>query len=46
MMNLGVTVATINEYGRFDELKATVDTAKAKEYFERLERHGHRAIQG
>lgn len=37
MMNADISEANINEYGRFDELKGTVDTAKAKEYFERLE---------
>lgn len=29
----------INEYGRFDDLKATVDKNKAKNYFERQEGH-------
>ncbi len=37
MMNAGLTEATINEFGRFDELKDTVDKAKAKAYFEGLE---------
>jgi type I restriction enzyme R subunit len=37
MMNVGLTEATINEFGRFDELKDTVDKDKAKEYFECLE---------
>lgn len=32
-----VTDANINEYGRFDELKNTVDKTKAKQYFEKLE---------
>ncbi len=32
-----VTEASINEYGRFDDLKASIDKAKAKEYFEKLE---------
>ena len=36
-MVLKVTEDNINEYGRFDELKATVDIKKAKEYFEKLE---------
>jgi len=36
-MNTGVTEANINEYGRFDTLKATVDSSKAKAYFESLE---------
>ena len=40
MMNSGASEANINEYGRFDELKATVDTAKAKDYFERIEGAG------
>lgn len=31
------TEATLNEFGRFDELKKTVDKSKAKEYFEKLE---------
>lgn len=37
MMNSGITESNINEYGRFDELKETVDKNKAKEYFEKLE---------
>lgn len=37
MMNSGVTEANINEYGRFDNLKNTVDAVKAKEYFEGLD---------
>jgi type I restriction enzyme R subunit len=37
MMNTGVTEANINEYGRFDTLKNTVDSSKAKAYFEKLE---------
>jgi type I restriction enzyme R subunit len=32
-----VTETRINEFGRFDDLKASVDQAKAKEYFEKLE---------
>ena len=32
-----VTEASINEFGRFDDLKATVDMATAKAYFEKLE---------
>jgi type I restriction enzyme R subunit len=35
MMNLKLTEANINEYGHFDSLKATVDKAKARAYFER-----------
>lgn len=37
LMNTNITEANINEYGRFDELKATVDKQKAKAYFEALE---------
>lgn len=37
LMSIGLTEANINEYGRFDELKNTVDKNKAKEYFEKLE---------
>lgn len=37
VMALRVTEETINEYGRFDALKATIDLAKAKDYFEKKE---------
>jgi type I restriction enzyme R subunit len=37
MMNTNVTEANINDYGRFDDLKNSVDIAKAKIYFEGLE---------
>ncbi|MDV6340159.1 HsdR family type I site-specific deoxyribonuclease [Nitrosomonas sp. Is24] len=37
MMNTGITEANLNEYGRFDSLKSTVDICKAKAYFEKLE---------
>ena len=37
MMNSGITALNINEYGRFDDLKSTVDKTKAKEYFEKFE---------
>ena len=37
MMNSGVTESNLNEYGRFDDLKNSVDKSKAKEYFEKLE---------
>lgn len=37
LMNVGVTEANINEYGRFDDLKKTVDRDKAKAYFEAVE---------
>jgi type I restriction enzyme R subunit len=33
-MNTHVTDANLNEYGRFDDLKATIDKQKAKAYFE------------
>jgi len=36
-MNSNITKANINEYGRFDELKNSVDKVKAKAYFEALE---------
>ncbi len=37
LMNIDITEANINEYGRFDDLKKTVDRDKAKAYFEALE---------
>jgi len=37
MVNSGITESNINEYGRFDDLKNTVDKNKAKMYFEKLE---------
>ncbi|SCZ80479.1 type I restriction endonuclease subunit R [Acidaminobacter hydrogenoformans] len=37
LMSAGITVANINEYGRFDDLKKTVDRDKAKAYFEAVE---------
>lgn len=36
-INLHVSEDNINEFGRFDELKESVDRNKAKEYFEKLE---------
>ena len=36
MMALSVTEDNINEYGRLDALKATVDKTKAKEYLEKV----------
>jgi type I restriction enzyme R subunit len=38
LMAANVTEANINEFGRFDELKNTVDKAKAKIYFEAIEK--------
>jgi len=35
MMNLKLTEANINEYGRFDSLKSSVDKAKARAFFEK-----------
>lgn len=37
MMSLRLNKTNINEFGRFDELKKTVDKVKAKEYFEKIE---------
>ncbi|TGM66440.1 HsdR family type I site-specific deoxyribonuclease [Leptospira levettii] len=37
LMASNISEANINEYGRFDQLKDTVDKAKAKVYFEKLE---------
>jgi type I restriction enzyme R subunit len=37
LMGTNVTEANINEYGRFDDLKSTVDKTKAKTYFENQE---------
>lgn len=37
LMQYNITELNINEYGRFDELKATVDREIAKVYFEKIE---------
>jgi type I restriction enzyme R subunit len=37
MMSIHITDANINEFGRFDTLKATADKKKAKTYFEAIE---------
>lgn len=37
LMDIGINKININDYGRFDELKNTVDKAKAKAFFESLE---------
>lgn len=37
LMNTRITEANLNEYGRFDELIATIDKQKAKVYLEALE---------
>ena len=38
MMDMRVTETNINEFGRFDRLKATVDRNKARDYLEKIER--------
>ena len=37
IMAIHATEATINEYGRFDALKASVDMKTAKQHFEAVE---------
>ena len=37
VMGLRLNENNLNEFGRYDELKKTVDKAKAKEYFEKVE---------
>lgn len=37
MMSLNLTEKNLNEFGRYEELKQTVDKKKAKAYFERIE---------
>jgi type I restriction enzyme R subunit len=37
LMKTNITAANFNDYGRFVELRATVDRAKAKAYFEAFE---------
>lgn len=37
LMSLKLNEANLNEFGRYDELKKTVNKAKAKEYFEQIE---------
>lgn len=37
MIESGITENNLNEFGRFDELKSTIDKAKAKEYIEKQE---------
>lgn len=37
MISLNLTEANINEFGRFDELRKSVDKSKAKAYFESLD---------
>ena len=37
IMSLKLNENNLNEFGRYDELKKTVDKAKAKEYFAKVE---------
>ncbi|MGC4061577.1 MAG: HsdR family type I site-specific deoxyribonuclease [Aquabacterium sp.] len=37
LLDAHVTEANLNEYGRFDDLRGTVDAEKAKAYFDRIE---------
>ncbi|MBL0737811.1 type I restriction endonuclease subunit R [Flavobacterium sp. GN10] len=37
LMDSGLNEMNINEYGRFDELKNTIDKTRAKAYFEKVE---------
>lgn len=37
LLNTGITKANINDYGRFDDLKNSVDIEKATAYFEKLD---------
>ena len=39
MMNSRISELNINECGCFDDLKNIVDTTKAKDYLEKLEKH-------
>lgn len=38
IMNLKLNESNLNEFGRYDELKKTVDKEKAREYFEKVEK--------
>ena len=37
LVNLNIDNSNINEFGRFDDLKKTININKAKEYFEKIE---------
>lgn len=37
LLSISINENNINEYGRFDELRNSVDKSKAKQYFEKLE---------
>ena len=45
LMNTHVTEANLNEFGRFDDLKATINKAQAKAYFDALEGQAHPAYK-
>ena len=36
MMSMKLTETTLNEFGRFDSLKNSIDKQKAKSYFENI----------
>ena len=36
-MSLKLIESNLNEFGRYDELKQTIDKKKAKDYFEKIE---------
>lgn len=38
LVNSNIDDSNINEFGRFDDLKSTIDINKAKEYFEKIEK--------
>lgn len=37
IMSLRLNISNLNEFGRYDDMRRTVDKAKAKEYFEKIE---------
>lgn len=39
LMNAHITEANLNDYGRFDDLRGTINLQKAKNYFDSLEGH-------
>jgi type I restriction enzyme R subunit len=44
MISLNLNESNINEFGRFDALKATVDVSRAKEYFERISAYAEQLV--
>ena len=44
MISLNLNESNINEFGRFDALKATVDISRAKEYFERISAYAEQLV--